>query len=224
MMRINHAAVLFQDWTSSKGLSEVQEAFTSIDELFHLCVAKKMSPERVLLSGKDDAGREHFLTLLYGAMRVAPGDSVEQEDPNIPSTPPEEHSPDPPPAHPAHRDGSLSQLGQAVLDAMSNSCTPAGPSAEEPSYWEDIRELYHERAWDATVRLSDLAQSLSSLVNGIAWAQKVVEFRGTREADRSERAELATALEDGIGKIGHMRSMLAGFDRQLIALSGRLAK
>ena len=83
MMRIDHASVLFQNWTSSKGLSEVQETFSSIDELFDLCVVKKMSPERVFLSGKDDTGREHFLTLLYGAMRVAPDDSVEQEEPSV---------------------------------------------------------------------------------------------------------------------------------------------
>ncbi len=217
MMRIDHASVLFQNWTFSKGLSEVQETFTSIDELFDLCVVKEMSPERVLLSGKDETGREHFLTLLYGVMRVAPSDSNGEQITDDSSPPPK--------ADPAqldvHSKGSLHELEQAVLGAMRPG--PDSP-AEEPSYLDEIRELCHERAWDATVRLSDLAQSLSSLVNGITWAQKVVEFRGAQDGEGSERTELATMLEGGVGRIGHMRSMLAVFDRQLIALAGRLAK
>ncbi len=107
MMRIDHASVLFQNWTSSKGLSEVQETFSSIDELFDLCVVKKMSPERVFLSGKDDTGREHFLTLLYGAMRVAPDDSVEQEEPSVSGVPREQNSSAP---SPAPKQRSLTQL------------------------------------------------------------------------------------------------------------------
>ena len=220
MMRIDHASVFFQNWTSSKGLSEVQETFTSIDELFDLCAVTKMSPERVLLSGKDDAGREHFLTLLYGAMRVAPDDASEEQhtDDSNPSLEAASVESDRP------QESSSHDLERAVLDAMSHVRTPAGPPEEDPSYLGDIRELCHGRAWDATVRLSDLAQALSSLADSITWAQKVLEFRGAREADGSEPQELAAVLEGGVGRLSHMRSMLAVFDRQLIALSGLLAK
>lgn len=75
-MRVEEASVAFLTWSDADGVGERNHTFSSIDQLFGLCVREPL-PGRILLKGTDEAGQRLTLTLSFQTVRKSPEASAD---------------------------------------------------------------------------------------------------------------------------------------------------
>ena len=71
-------SVIYRQWDSDDGLNEVARKFTTLDELFGLCVQSdnNLLVDRIIMEGKDGQGSAHAVTLVFQSATV-PDDAGE---------------------------------------------------------------------------------------------------------------------------------------------------
>jgi hypothetical protein len=70
--RVTHGTVVFRRWKQPGGLIEMEQEFSSLDELFSLCL-RSGDPKvvnRIVLRGPDERGTEHTLTFAFESIRT----------------------------------------------------------------------------------------------------------------------------------------------------------
>lgn len=74
---VNQGHIVFRLWDDTQGLSETTQAFTSLDELFHLCLdaADPLLVDRVIIQGSDVEGNPRKLTLVFQSITISEGKS-----------------------------------------------------------------------------------------------------------------------------------------------------
>ncbi len=70
--RVTRGIVIFRQWDEEKGLSEVRQAFRSVDELFTLCLqtGTKLLVDRIVIEGMDERDTQRTLTLVFQSVSV----------------------------------------------------------------------------------------------------------------------------------------------------------
>jgi hypothetical protein len=70
--------VIFRHWDSRDGLNEVARTFSSLDELFSLCLQtdNTLLVDRIIMEGQDGKGGAHTVTLVFQSATV-PDDAGE---------------------------------------------------------------------------------------------------------------------------------------------------
>jgi polyphosphate kinase 2 (PPK2 family) len=65
--RFQKGTAIFRHWDSQDGLNEITRGFSSLDELFGLCLQtnNKLLIDRVVMDGQDAAGKPHTITLVF---------------------------------------------------------------------------------------------------------------------------------------------------------------
>lgn len=73
--RVTRGTVIFRQWDEEKGLSEVRQAFRSVDELFTLCLqtGTKLLVDRIVIEGMDERDTQRTLTLIFQSVSVQDG-------------------------------------------------------------------------------------------------------------------------------------------------------
>lgn len=74
MTSTNHRGkVIFRHWNSKTGLQETEAPFSSLGELFDLCLQAHptLLVDRVIVEGDDSNGAERMLTLVFQSVTVA---------------------------------------------------------------------------------------------------------------------------------------------------------
>jgi hypothetical protein len=73
--RITRGIVVFRRWDEGKGLSEVSQAFQSVDELFTLCLqtGTALLVDRIVIEGVDEHDTLRTLTLVFQSVSVRDG-------------------------------------------------------------------------------------------------------------------------------------------------------
>ena len=67
---VERGSLVYREWGEDQGLTESDEAFDSLDELFALCL-RADDPrlvERIVLSGYDEEGQAHMVTFTFQAL------------------------------------------------------------------------------------------------------------------------------------------------------------
>jgi hypothetical protein len=70
--------VIFRQWDSRDGLNEVARTFSSLDELFNLCLQtdETLLVDRIIMEGQDSKGGARTVTLVFQSATV-PDDAGE---------------------------------------------------------------------------------------------------------------------------------------------------
>ncbi len=70
--------VIYRHWDTRDGLNEVARPFSSLDELFNLCLQSDDSllVDRIIMDGQDGKGGAHTVTLVFQSATV-PDDANE---------------------------------------------------------------------------------------------------------------------------------------------------
>ncbi len=73
--RIERGQIIFRQWQDTEGLSETTENFTTLEELFHLCIEARdpLLVDRVTIQGYDVEGNSRELTLVFQSIAVSEG-------------------------------------------------------------------------------------------------------------------------------------------------------
>jgi hypothetical protein len=70
--RVMHGTIVFRRWEQSGGLVEMKQDFSTLDELFSLCLrsGEPTVVNRIILRGADKRGTEHTLTFAFESITV----------------------------------------------------------------------------------------------------------------------------------------------------------
>lgn len=74
---VEQGHIVFRIWDDTEGLSETTQPFTSLDELFQLCLeaADPLLVDRVIIQGADAEGNPRKLTLVFQSITISEGKS-----------------------------------------------------------------------------------------------------------------------------------------------------
>jgi hypothetical protein len=69
-IRVSKGTVVFRVWDDQGGLAEQGEPFTTIDEMFDLCLSAGTPPvvDRIVMQGEDEHGGTHTLILAFQSL------------------------------------------------------------------------------------------------------------------------------------------------------------
>ncbi|MBN1564466.1 MAG: hypothetical protein JXA10_11545 [Anaerolineae bacterium] len=78
--KVEKGTVIFRRWDRHVGLDETSTAFSSLDDLFGLCLQANdpMLVDRVIIEGKDASGTPRTVTLVFQSVTIS--DRGEAED------------------------------------------------------------------------------------------------------------------------------------------------
>ena len=70
--RVTGGRIIFRSWDNTTGLNEGERTFTSLDELFELClrVQDPSLVDRIILRGVDDQGEVRSLTFSFQSLKL----------------------------------------------------------------------------------------------------------------------------------------------------------
>lgn len=74
-MAVESGEVVFRQWKSEEGLTELRQPFQNLEELYHFCI-KANDPllvDRVYINGTDEDGKPRRLTLVFQSVTVSEG-------------------------------------------------------------------------------------------------------------------------------------------------------
>ena len=74
---INRSRVIFRHWDHETGLDEVERAFTTLEDLFTLCLhaTDTLLVDRVVIEGQDAEGTRRVVTLIFQSVTVSNSDA-----------------------------------------------------------------------------------------------------------------------------------------------------
>lgn len=74
---VEQSHIVFRLWNDAEGLSETTQSFSTLNELFHLCLdaADPLLVDRVIIQGEDAAGNPRKLTLVFQSITISEGKS-----------------------------------------------------------------------------------------------------------------------------------------------------
>jgi hypothetical protein len=78
--KVQHGIVIFRRWDRHSGLDEISEPFSTLDDLFELCLQANdpLLADRVTIEGRDSNGIRRVVTLVFQSVTVS--DSRSPED------------------------------------------------------------------------------------------------------------------------------------------------
>ena len=70
--QFNSGTVIFRYWNQQEGLSEISRTFSTLNELFDLCLRRdpQLLVERVVLDGEEREGQARSVTLVFQSVAV----------------------------------------------------------------------------------------------------------------------------------------------------------
>ncbi len=70
---VKHGRVIFRRWDKLSGLDETATSFSTLDELFALCLQANdpLLVDRVVIEGEDEQGLPRVVTLVFQSLTVA---------------------------------------------------------------------------------------------------------------------------------------------------------
>jgi hypothetical protein len=70
--RVQHGKVIFRRWDKNTGLDETETEFSSLDDLFELCLQTNdpLLVDRVVIEGQDKDGAVRVVTLVFQSVTV----------------------------------------------------------------------------------------------------------------------------------------------------------
>jgi len=74
---VNRSRVIFRHWDQETGLDEVEERFTTLEDLFALCLRSSATllVDRVVIEGQDAKGAQRVVTLVFQSVTVSNSDA-----------------------------------------------------------------------------------------------------------------------------------------------------
>ena len=74
--KVQHGTVIFRRWDRHSGLDETSAPFSSLDDLFELCLQANdpLLVDRITIRGVDAEGTERLVTLMFQSVTVSDGD------------------------------------------------------------------------------------------------------------------------------------------------------
>jgi len=71
--KVQHGTVIFRRWDRHSGLDETSTLFSTLDDLFELCLQANdpLLVDRVTIEGKDEAGMPRVVTLVFQSVTVS---------------------------------------------------------------------------------------------------------------------------------------------------------
>ncbi|MBN1679539.1 MAG: hypothetical protein JW966_04555 [Anaerolineae bacterium] len=74
--KVHKGVVIFRRWDRHTGLDETATPFTTLDDLFALCLQANdpLFVDRVSIEGEDDAGKQRTLTLVFQSVTISDPD------------------------------------------------------------------------------------------------------------------------------------------------------
>jgi hypothetical protein len=71
--KVENGTVIFRRWDRHVGLDETSLAFSSLDDLFELCLQANdpMLVDRVTIEGKDSSGTPRIVTLVFQSVTIS---------------------------------------------------------------------------------------------------------------------------------------------------------
>jgi hypothetical protein len=80
-VKVNKGIVIFRRWDRHSGLDETSAPFSTLDDLFALCLQANdpLLVDRVIIEGEDAKGTQRVVTLVFQSVTVSdrkPSDSV----------------------------------------------------------------------------------------------------------------------------------------------------
>jgi hypothetical protein len=78
--RVQNGVVIFRRWDRQSGLDETTVPFSTLDDLFALCLQADdpLLVDRVTIEGEDKTGAQRVVTLVFQSVTVSDG-SVDDE-------------------------------------------------------------------------------------------------------------------------------------------------
>lgn len=73
----HHNYVVFRHWDHQTGLDEVKRTFSTLDDLFALCLhaSGTLLVDRVIIEGEDAEGTRRVVTLVFQSVTVSDSDT-----------------------------------------------------------------------------------------------------------------------------------------------------
>lgn len=70
--RVRNGKVIFRRWDKHTGLDETEMAFSSLNDLFELCLQTNdpLLVDRVVIEGQDEEGTVRIVTLVFQSVTV----------------------------------------------------------------------------------------------------------------------------------------------------------
>lgn len=70
---VQRGQVIFRRWDKDSGLDETATQFTSLDELFSLCLQANdpLLVDRVIIEGTDEEGERRVVTLVFQSVTIS---------------------------------------------------------------------------------------------------------------------------------------------------------
>jgi hypothetical protein len=71
--KVQHGTVIFRRWDRHSGLDETSTLFSTLDDLFELCLQANdpLLVDRVTIEGKDESGTPRVVTLVFQSVTVS---------------------------------------------------------------------------------------------------------------------------------------------------------
>ena len=78
--KVENGTVIFRRWDRHSGLDETSMTFSSLDDLFELCLRANdpMLVDRVTIQGKDAAGIPRVVTLVFQSVTISDRDGSDE--------------------------------------------------------------------------------------------------------------------------------------------------
>ena len=76
-MAVESGEVVFRQWSSKSGLTEVKQPFNTLEELYQFCITAHdpLLVDRVYINGTDENGQPRRLTLVFQSVTVSEGNN-----------------------------------------------------------------------------------------------------------------------------------------------------
>jgi hypothetical protein len=80
-VKAKQGLVVFRHWSEGQGLNETARQFSSLDELFALCLQKddRLLVDRVIIDGVDDEAALRTVTLVFQSVTLADLDDQSED-------------------------------------------------------------------------------------------------------------------------------------------------
>lgn len=80
--RVKSGTVIYRHWHQQAGLSEVSRTFTTLNELFALCLNREsdLLVDRIVLDGEGGEGEGRSVTLVFQSVRVVEDSAKNQAE------------------------------------------------------------------------------------------------------------------------------------------------
>ncbi|HEX3054379.1 MAG TPA: hypothetical protein VHP83_27230 [Aggregatilineaceae bacterium] len=74
--KVQHGTVIFRRWDRHSGLDETSASFSSLNDLFTLCLQANdpLLVDRVMIEGEDETGAKRIVTLVFQSVTVSDTD------------------------------------------------------------------------------------------------------------------------------------------------------